>query len=384
MLDGGAGADLLAGGIGNDTLYGGTGIDSMIGGIGNDTYFGDSTSDVIIENANEGIDTVYISVNYAIPANVEWLFIAEGAGPQTGVGNSLDNGIVGNSNDNALDGGSGNDTLIGNAGNDTLYGGTGIDGMIGGPGNDTYFVDNLGDVVVENPNEGIDAVYASGDYVVGANVEWLFLQEGAGATTGVGNSESNGIVGNTSSNALDGGPGNDTLIGNGGNDTLYGGTGPDGMYGGAGNDTYFVDDVGDVVTENAGEGSDKVYASVSYTLTANVEDLALMSGAGAINGTGNSLNNGITGNADNNALNGGAGSDTLVGGAGNDTFVFNRGEGNGDAITDFNGNGAGVGDQLQLVGYGTAVQGATFTRLRSTLPIGASILRTDWSMTFLR
>ena len=54
-----------------------------------------------------------------------------------------------------------------------------------------------------------------------------------------------------------------------GNDTLDGGMGTDTMIGGPGNDTYFVDNAGDVVTENASEGNDLINASVGYTLSAN-------------------------------------------------------------------------------------------------------------------
>jgi len=45
------------------------------------------------------------------------------------------------------------------------------------------------------------------------------------------------------------------------------------MIGGAGNDTYVVDNTGDVVTENASEGTDTVQSSVTYILGANVENL---------------------------------------------------------------------------------------------------------------
>ena len=113
--------------------------------------------------------------------------------------------------------------------------------------------------------------------------------------------------------------GNDTLLGLGGNDTLDGGTGRDTMKGGKGNDTYIVDNVGDRTIEKAGQGSDLVKSKVTYTLSANVDQLTL-TGAGNINGTGNTLANVITGNSGNNVLVGGLGNDTLFGGDGNDTL----------------------------------------------------------------
>ena len=84
-----------------------------------------------------------------------------------------------------------------------------------------------------------------------------------------------------------------------------------------------MDNAGDVVTENAGEGTDTVQSAISYTLGANVENLTL-TGTATINGTGNALNNILTGNAGNNVLDGGAGADTLVGGAGNDTYIVDN------------------------------------------------------------
>jgi hypothetical protein len=90
------------------------------------------------------------------------------------------------------------------------------------------------------------------------------------------------------------------------------------MAGLAGNDSYYLDNVGDIVTESSNAGSDSVYATLNYTLTANVENLILT--GTAANGTGNTLNNLLTGNASNNTLNGGAGADTLIGGLGKDTY----------------------------------------------------------------
>src|SRR5206468_2925356 len=137
------------------------------------------------------------------------------------------------------------------------------------------------------------------------------------------------------------------LVGNDLANNMVGGAGADVMYGGKGEDVYNVDDVDDLVIENANEGSDTVYASVDYILPANVEYLHLF--GSAVSGTGNAENNVIFGSGLNNILDGGAGADQLIGGAGDDTFAFYRGEANGDVMVDFAGNGAALGDSLEFV-----------------------------------
>jgi serralysin len=246
--------------------------------------------------------------------------------------------------ENAI-GGSGNDTITGNDVNNTLDGGSGADAMAGGLGNDTYVVDHAGDAVAEGANAGIDLVQASVSYSLGANLENLTLT--GTALNGGGNSLDNVITGNASNNVLWGGDGNDTLDGGGGADQL------DGQ---AGNDTYIIDNAGDFVWEAANAGTDTVEASISYALQSNFENLTL-TGSANIDATGNGLDNVIAGNA---------GTNTLTGGAGNDTFVFHAGDANGDSALDFAGNGASAGDSLDLEGYGTAAQGATFIQLDAT------------------
>ena len=117
-----------------------------------------------------------------------------------------------------------------------------------------------------------------------------------------------------------------------------------------------------MVLENAGEGTDAVFASVNHTLSANMETL-VQQGAGNISGTGNTLANSLFGNSGNNTLDGGAGADRLTGNAGSDTFVFLAGEGNGDTVVDFDGQGAAAGASLLFSGYGP---GATFTNIDAT------------------
>jgi Ca2+-binding RTX toxin-like protein len=112
--------------------------------------------------------------------------------------------------------------------------------------------------------------------------------------------------------------GDDSLFGELGNDSIDGGLGADRMAGGSGDDIYVLDNAGDLVVEAAGEGTDLVNSSITYTLTDNVENLTL-TGSADISGTGNELNNIINGNLGANVLDGRAGNDTINGNSGADT-----------------------------------------------------------------
>ncbi len=353
VLIGGHGNDTLIGGAGNDYISGGEGADTMIGGTGNDQYMVDNLHDAIVEHPGEGIDYAYVGVNgYVLSDNVE-------IGVVTGyVGETLTAGH----GDTVLWGSPGNDTLIGQEGNDIIFGADGADTMIGGAGSDLYFVDNLGDNIIEHPGEGIDTAYV---YVTGYTLAENVELGAVGTSTGIT------LSGNSGDNWLWGNAGDDTLNGGAGNDFLSGGEGANTLVGGTGNDVYVVNSQNDVIIENSNEGTDTVFSlAADYTMAANVEVGAILSDGGATlraNDQGDWLwgrggNDTIIGGAGNNVFNGGAGQDILTGGGGSDIFVFQRGEAHGDAVTDFSGS-AGQADQLLFSGYGSAEDGAKFTQI---------------------
>ena len=235
--------------------------------------------------------------------------------------------------------------------------------MTGLAGNDTYTVNDAGDLVIEALNQGTDTVQASISYTLTDNVENLTLT-GTANLNGTGNNLNNILTGNSGNNILTGLAGNDSLDGKAGADT---------MIGGLGNDTYTVDNTGDIVTENLNEGTDTVQASISYTLTDNVENLTL-TGTANLNGTGNDLNNILTGNSGNNiltgnegndTLNGAAGIDTLTGGLGADIFIFQFSQSTAaalDRVTDF-----AIGDdKIDLLSQAGAAINAPVAFTRAT------------------
>ncbi len=244
------------------------------------------------------------------------------------------------------------DTLNGLAGNDTLDGGLGADIMNGGTNNDTYIVDNAGDLCNEDASAGTDLVKASVSHTLGANVENIQLQ-GTTAINATGNTLDNTLTGNIAANVLNGG------------------TGADAMVGGAGNDTYVVDNAGDSIVENDGEGTDTVQSSLTATLGSFLENLTL-TGSSAINGTGNGLKNILFGNGAINTLNGGNGDDTLNGGIGADTLNGGNGKDTyvvdnaGDTITEALDAGT------DLVQSSVSFSLATFTNVENLTLTGFS------------
>ncbi|ESQ92201.1 hypothetical protein ABAC460_04745 [Asticcacaulis sp. AC460] len=283
-LDGGGGDDFLYGRDGDDTMTGGQGFDIIDGEGGDDLVFDSSGRDVVYGGA--GNDTVsYIHAT----AGVSPLYLL---GVENQIGSAFDDVLLSVGLTNTLDGRGGDDVVWGQTGDDILKGGDGDDRAVGEAGHDSLSGGN-------------------GD-------DWLY-----------GGNGYDSLVAGEGNDTLWGGNHADSLSGGNGSDSLDGGTGRDTMTGGDGDDSYVVDYDLDRINEAAGKGTDLVEASVSFVLTANLENL-ILAGTGNISGTGNGGDNLLTGNRGDNVLkgggghdvlDGGGGNDTLEGGAGNDTYV---------------------------------------------------------------
>jgi Ca2+-binding RTX toxin-like protein len=249
-------------------------------------------------------------------------------------GTARDDVLTGSTYDDTVSGGDGNDYL---GGADFATGPNGTDTLIGGGGSDTYYVDPTDNLIeLAGAAGGIDTIVSTGSYDLGntARLQGDFENLTLNGYLGAENPNSNGF-----GNALD-----NVITGNGGNNYLDGRAGADHLIGRAGNDSYAVDNTGDVVSENAAEGSDTVTTTLRiYTLPLNVEKLGFI-GVGNFQGTGNGGKNTITSGVGDDTLNGGDGNDTLNSGDGNDTLnggnqidVLN-GSGGNDTLS--GGNGA--------------------------------------------
>lgn len=383
VLEGGLGADLLFGDAGNDTLKFSVdatwAIGSQVANVGSpgnagsnlsfnisgknrslDTFDGGAGTDTLL--GSNGADAIVLD-NGSVAAGIKGIeTIDAGAGDDVidltstrfAIGNVT---VIGGDGNDVIWTSSGNDILNGGLGDDLLDGGVGVDAMAGGAGNDTYFVDNTADQIVENLNEGVDVVFASASYTLSANVDHLLLL-GTNNLNGTGNALANVITGNSGFNTLSGLAGNDTLVGHVGNDLLNGGTGNDSMAGGDGNDTYVIDSSLDQAIEALLGGADLAKSSITYVLPQYIENLQLLGTAAT--GTGNASANvmagsdaansllGLAGNdalfggagadlldggAENDLLAGGTGADTLKTGSGKNLVAFNRGDGADTVIT---------------------------------------------------
>lgn len=346
---------------GTDTLIGFSKIwleatqnaDNLKGGQGDDVFLASLGTDVIDGRGGNNVLFYTDAKSSASGVGVHYTASATTANK----GTVIDTGGATDSYQNiqVLGGSMANDTFIGKTFNDTFAGFKGNDTFIGGGGFDSVsyafdaaHADALGfDLRVLDGEVFSAVVHGLGVNLVTGRVTGLWEDLGTaeqedtdtliGITKVIGTKYNDNFVGNDQANAFDGGAGDDD------------------MSGGKGNDTYYVDNSGDRIIESTlgSGGVDTVITCLTTSLQEGIENFVL-SGSGAVNGTGNTANNSIKGNAAANRLNGLGGNDTLTGGAGADTFTFNSPFfpngyrlGN-DTITDFAAHAKGGADLIDL------------------------------------
>jgi Ca2+-binding RTX toxin-like protein len=331
-----SGAANLTGNALNNLLYAGTGNNVLDGGAGSDTVtwaYGVSGATGVTASLASGS--------------------ASGSGSDTLIGIEH---LIGSPNADRLTGDGNANSLSGGLGNDTLDGGGGADTLTGGDGNDHYYIDHLGDQVIETNAAaagGTDLVHTTlASYTLGNHVEnGRILASGAANLTG--NALNNLLYAGTGNNVLDGGAGSDTVT------WAYGVSGAVGVTASLASGTA------------TGSGSDTLIG---------IEHLIGSANADRLTGDGNA--NHLSGGLGNDTLDGGGGADTLAGGDGNDQLSGGLGADvfrfdtlpnattNRDTILDF----SVVDDTIQL-------ENAIFTSLAATGTLAAGSFRSGAGVT---
>lgn len=267
---GGAGDDVIDDWNGNDLVYGGDGNDFAHASSGNDTIDVGAGQDHVRTWDNAGAKTLFGGSgydrlefgNWQSSTGVSVTYNADGSGSfshfsgaTTGSfsqfefveGTSFADTVNGTNATGAveMDGKDGADVLSGGSGNDKIWGGSGQDSLVGNAGADQLYGGDANDTL----NDG-----AGNDAICGANGSDLGFGGEGNDSFGSWNDEGG-------NDTFHGDAGNDSIIGGGGNDLLYGGTGSDTLFGGAGNDSIDGGAGNDVLS--TGEGIDTVVLEMS-------------------------------------------------------------------------------------------------------------------------
>jgi trimeric autotransporter adhesin len=404
----------ITGNFQSNVIDGGAGIDTMRGNGGDDTYYVDNLGDLVYEVEGAGNDTIFSSVSYELRESppeppgydpyagstprpwytgenqIETLILT-GAGNLSGTGNSSGNRLQGNSGNNMLDGREGADTLLGGAGADQLIGGVGADIFLY-----TAAADSTGGQIdwLSDFEHGTDKIDVRALSV--SQISFVVAPDNSSTRATLLITGSAALVidiagaATTADFLFNGAPPADNAVyGTSGPDTLdAGGRSNISLIGLAGNDIYSVFNGTEIIVEAVSEGTDRVFASVSYVLTAGAEVELLTTNndtlTTAIDLTGNEFANAITGNAGANVLSGGGGNDSLNGGLGNDTLA--GGTGNDVFYIDAAGDvvheavGEGMDTIVTAVSY-TLAAGAEVEVLRTLTPAATTALNLTGSNT---
>jgi Ca2+-binding RTX toxin-like protein len=364
------GDDHLFGGADDDLLQGGAGFDELDGGDGNH----DRASYNLSLGAVAVTLTNTIGYGFGGAAEGDTLVRIEDLQGSTYddylVGNDADNNLDGHHGNDILKGGGGTNVLFGAGGNDTLKGGGGTDILNGGDNVDTvtYYSSPVGVLVSLREHYAYNGD-AAGDTLI--NIE--NLTGSAYSDSLSGDDYANVLIGMGENDTLHGHGDNDTLIGDDGNDWLVGDAGADTMIGGMGNDVYFVDDLGDRITEHGGEGLDRVRVAISWWSLPEGADVESLEAIYPMETTdlvlvGNSSGNVVIGNDGDNYLFGAGGVDEMRGRAGDDTYWV---ENTADTVVEASGLGI---DEVRTSVSWTITGTADIETLRTTNDYGTGAI----------
>jgi len=270
-ISGDAGANILDGGPGNDTIAPGGGADVIV-------FSADSGSDTLVQDALAPAPLDFSAVTVPLTILVSQDGVSIRSGQTVLAATPL--------NTPRITGGAGNDTVMFSRG--AVFAGV-LDGG-GGANTLDYRAFTTGvrvrlDAGTATATAGIarfiNALGGAGNDVLVGDGAGNRLYGYGGNDTIYGNSGNDILKGGTGNDVLKGGNGDDKLYGDQGNDKLYGGAGNDSLTGGAGgdllsgdagNDTLLARDRG-VDTVKGGTGKDKALADRNKDLLAAVETI---------------------------------------------------------------------------------------------------------------
>lgn len=369
-LLGSTGANVIAGGAGNDSIDGRGSADVIQAGAGNDTIVtygneslidGGTGDNMLVLTAGVSVDLSQATqIAYVPGVSSAHLVNIENVDARADTGNAT---ILGDTRANAIYGSAGNDLVDAKGGQDAVYAGAGADTVAiygaealldGGSGTDTLKI-TAGFGATVNLGASADQTY--NDNAVVVNFENVDGSATSSQVIVFGSSGDNSIVGGTGADSIvtsmgNLASGNDTIVGGGGNDTILAGVGNDvistssgnaSIDGGGGTDTILASGGNDTVVYH---GTEQITAD-SYTgsvlkLATNIDlvnlgassEVGLVSGFNSIDAS--ALTQGIT-------IVGSRADNTIVGGSGDDTVALIGGADSASPIGhDFLDGGAGV------------------------------------------
>jgi Ca2+-binding RTX toxin-like protein len=307
---GSAFADVLTGGMGNDTFQGMTDGDVLNGGAGTDTLRLTATS-APVNGASDAqiVNVEAITFSGAVAAvNLDLSQQSDGFT------------VTGTNHADTIRGSTGADTLNTGSGNDLIVGFVGMDRLNGGSGTDTLQIT----ATSVDLNNATNAQLSSIEAVSAASAAQAVVINLSNQSEGFA------LTGSAFADVLTGGAGSDTIQAGAGDDTIIGFVGSDNVNGGDGYDTIVLTQTS--TTLNAASGSrisnveavsaSSAAAGVTIDLSRQTEGFTVTGSDWADTLIGSTGRDVIAGGAGNDVIRGGAGADVLTGGEGADTFVF--------------------------------------------------------------